>query len=86
MENQSEFIDSTTTSLDPFSLHAHPARYDPNETPTVNSTNPNYNPPSSVSQAFDEASEKAKTEFKKGHQQVEDIITKSKRVIKQQCK
>lgn len=84
MENQSQFIDSTTMSLDPLSLHSHPtARFDPNETPTVNSTNPNYQPGS-----FDHSmvTEKTTHELKKGQQHVEDIITKSKRILKQHCK
>lgn len=95
MDNQNEYIDSTTTtSIDPLSLHSHPtARFDPNETPTVNSTNPNYQPNSAntshswektnLSTTLEGTTDKAKTELKKGQQHVEDIITKSKRLIKQ---
>lgn len=85
MENQSQYIDSTTTSLDPLALNSHPtARYAPDEAPTINSTNPNYQPNPSSAHSFDTSmGEKTTHDLKKGHQQVEDIITKSKRLMKQ---
>lgn len=86
MEPQNQTIDSTTSEF----RSDHHLRFDPNEMPTVNSTNPNYHPSSMntshVSETTSIAStEKLKTEFKKGPQQVEDIITKLKRVSKEQC-
>ena len=48
MEAQSYNIDSTSDSWHKTSLIDHSSRYDPNETPTVNSTNPNYQPLSST--------------------------------------
>lgn len=85
MEPQNQTIDSTTSEF----RSDHHLRFDPNEMPTVNSTNPNYHPSSMntshVSETTSIAStEKLKTEFKKGPQQVEDIITKLKRVSKEQ--
>jgi len=87
MEPQSYDIDSTTTGWNKSPLNDHSTRYDPNETPTVNSTNPNYNPTSALNNSVTEAAaHKATGELKKGQQHVEDIVTKSKRLIKQQCK
>jgi ABC-type multidrug transport system fused ATPase/permease subunit len=85
MEPQSYDIDSTTTGWNKSPLNDHSARYDPNETPTVNSTNPNYNPTSALNNSVTEAAaHKATGELKKGQHHVEDIVTKSKRLIKQQ--
>jgi hypothetical protein len=93
MEAQNYNIDSTTDGWNKNSSNDHSSRYDPNETPTVNSTNPNYNPASTNNYNWDKsnsvietAADKAKGELKKGQQNVEDIITKSKRLIKYQCK
>lgn len=94
MEAQSYNIDSTTDSWNKSSLNDHTTRFDPNETPTVNSTNPNYNPTPSTNNhtwektnsVIETAADKAKEELKKGQQHAEDIVTKSRRLLKQQCK
>lgn len=97
MEPQSYDIDSTTSGWTKASLIDHPSRYDPNETPTVNSTNPNYQPTSTTNNGnhstweknhstIETAVEKSKGELKKGQQHAEDIITKSKRILTRQCK
>jgi len=88
MEAQSYSIDSTT---DEWNKNDHSTRYDPNETPTVNSTNPHYHPTNNQNwekntSVIETAADKAKGELKKGQQHAEDIITKSKRLIKRQCK
>jgi len=85
MESQSYDVDSTTGGWTKSSVIDHTARFDPNETPTVNSTNPNYHPtPSSNGSMSEPAVSKATTELKKGQQHAEDIITKSKRVLQHQ--
>jgi hypothetical protein len=95
MDAQSYDIDSTTDGWNKKSLYDHStSRYDPNETPTVNSTNPNYQPTSTTNNhsweknnsVIETAADKAKGELKKGQQHAEDIITKSKRLLNQQCK
>jgi hypothetical protein len=100
MDAQSHDIDSTTTNNNnewhktASSFAEQAARFDPNELPTVNSTNPNYQPLSNNSSHYwdktqstaESVADKTKSELKKGQQQVEDIITKSKRILKQQCK
>lgn len=47
-------------------------------------------PPATTTQihnpVLDSIAEKSKTELKKGQHQVEDIFTKSKRILKQHCK
>ena len=95
MEAQNHSIDSTTDGWNKKSLPDHSTRYDPNETPTVNSTNPNYQPTSTTNNnhsweknhsGIETAVDKAKGELKKGQQHAEDIITKSKRLLNQQCK
>jgi len=92
MEPQSYDIDSTTGEWNKISSTDHSTRYDPNETPTVNSTNPNYHPVSPTSTTnnhhsiHETAVDKVKTDLKKGQHHAEDIITKSKRLLKQQCK
>lgn len=95
MEPQSFTIDSTSADFSSTSHAEYSGRFDPNETPTVNSTNPNYHPSSlnssssvekNHSASADATFDKAKGELKKGQQQVEDIITKSKRLLKQHCK
>jgi polyhydroxyalkanoate synthesis regulator phasin len=98
MDHQSHDIDSTTNnwnnkpSNDPTSMyHEHTTRYDSNETPTINSTNPNYTPSSTTNNysreinnpVIDSVVNKGHTELKKGQQQAEDIITKTKKVVKQ---
>lgn len=81
MDAQSSTIDSTTT--DHWTKYSH---HDPNETPTVNSTNPNYNPAANNHQTLNDSTiDKTKTDLKKGQQYAEDIITKSKRLLKHQC-
>jgi len=92
MAAQSYNIDSTTNEYNKSSFNDHSTRYDPNETPTVNSTNPNYHPTSPTNNhswekpnsVIETAADKAKGELKKGQQHAEDIITKSKRLIQQQ--
>jgi len=92
MEAQSYNIDSTTDNWHKTSLIDHSTRFDPNETPTVNSTNPNYQPLSSTNNhtweknnsTIETAVDKTKGELKKGQQHAEDIITKSKRLLSQQ--
>jgi ElaB/YqjD/DUF883 family membrane-anchored ribosome-binding protein len=92
MEPQSYTIDSTTDGWNKKSFNDHSTRYDPNETPTVNSTNPNYQPTSTSNNhsweknnsVIETAADKAKGELKKGQQHAEDIITKSKRLLNQQ--
>ena len=71
---------------------------DENEIPIRISTNPNPHPitpppPATTAQirethnpVLDSIGEKTKTELKKGQHQAEDIITKSKRILKQHCK
>jgi hypothetical protein len=87
MESQSYDIDSTTMGWEKAPLKDHSTRFDPNETPTVNSTNPNYHPTSTLNNsAVETAANKANGELKKGQQHAEDIITKSKRLVKHQCK
>ena len=88
MESQSYDIDSTTGGWTKTSHIDHsPRTYDSSETPTVNSTNPNYHPSSTVNGSMNESvASKATTELKKGQQHAEDIITKSKRLLLQQCK
>jgi len=94
MDGQNYNIDSTTDGWNKIPSNDHSTRYDPNETPTVNSTNPNYHPTSSTdnynwektTSTIETAADKAKGELKKGQQHAEDIITKSKRLIQQQCK
>jgi len=84
MERQSYDVDSTTGEWNKSSLI--------DETPTVNSTNPNYHPTSTTNNhswekntsAFETAADKVNGELKKGRQNAEDIITKSKRLVKQQ--
>lgn len=88
MESQSYDVDSTTGGWTKSAGLDHSARFDPNEMPTVNSTNPHYNPaPLSSNGSLNESAvHKAATELKKGQQHAEDIITKSKRVLQNQCK
>ncbi|CAF2376972.1 unnamed protein product [Rotaria sp. Silwood2] len=91
MEPQSYDIDSTTNEWNKSSSNDHSMRHDPNETPTVNSTNPNYHAASMTNNHSWEKNnstvetnvDKAEEEFKKGQQHAEDIITKSKRYILQ---
>jgi hypothetical protein len=82
MNPQSYDIDSTTMSNNDYSN-----RYDSNEKPTVNSTNPDYHPSSTNwetnNPVIDSVGNKAQTELKKGQHQAEDIITKTKKVVKQ---
>jgi ABC-type multidrug transport system fused ATPase/permease subunit len=92
MDGQNYNIDSTTDGWNKIPSNDHSTRYDPNETPTVNSTNPNYHSTSSTdnynwektTSTIETAADKAKGELKKGQQHAEDIITKSKRLIQQQ--
>lgn len=86
MESQSFDVDSTTGGWTKTPAFDHPTRtYDLNETPTVNSTNPNYHPTSTSNGSTSETvAHKATTELKKGQQHAEDIITKSKRLFQQQ--
>jgi len=92
MASQIHEVDSTTDHFNKNSFdEPTPIRDDPNETPTVNATNPDYNPPSTTATHSWETNNpvvdslnKGKTELKKGQQQVEDIITKTKRLVKQQ--
>jgi hypothetical protein len=89
METQSYDIDSTASEWNKIPSNDHSTRFDPNETPTVNSTNPNYHPSSTTNNhhsVHETAADKAKTDLKKGQQHAEDIITKSKRLLQQQCK
>lgn len=92
MEPQSQDIDSTTNEWNKSSLNDYSLKHDPNEMPTVNSTNPNYHPATSFnngeknSSIIETNAGKAKEESKKGQQRAEDIITKSKRVLLQHCK
>jgi len=92
MDSQIHEIDSTTDHVNKNSFdEPAPIHNDPNETPTVNATNPDYNPPSTTATHSWETNNpvvdslnKGKTELKKGQHQVEDIITKTKRLVKQQ--
>jgi ABC-type multidrug transport system fused ATPase/permease subunit len=92
MDGQNYNIDSTTDGWNKIPSNDHSTRYDPNEIPTVNSTNPNYHSTSSTdnynwektTSTIETAADKAKGELKKGQQHAEDIITKSKRLIQQQ--
>ncbi|CAF1124036.1 unnamed protein product [Adineta ricciae] len=67
-----------------------PPRYDPDETPAINSTNPDFIPPpitpshqTDITNPVVDTLNKGKTELKRGQQQAEDIITKTKKIIKQ---
>jgi Flp pilus assembly protein TadB len=89
MDSQIHEIDSTTDHVNKNLFDA--STPDSNETPTVNATNPDYNAPSTTATHSWETNNpvvdslnKGKTELKKGQQQVEDIITKTKRLVKQQ--
>lgn len=95
MEPQMQTIDSTTNDWNKVEPNEYVPdysnRFDHNELPTVNSTNPNYHPTSlnnshiseRTNGSMETAAEKMKGELKKGHANVEDIITKSKRIFKQ---
>ncbi|CAF1969444.1 unnamed protein product [Rotaria magnacalcarata] len=91
MESQNYDVDSTTNDWNKSSSNDHSIRHDPNEMPTVNSTNPNYHPASTTNNHSWEKNNstietnvgKAKEGLKKGPQRAEDIITKSKRVFLQ---
>jgi hypothetical protein len=93
--NQSDDIDSTT-DLNKYSVNEPEIiSTNPNEIPTINSTNPNYQSVSSTTSnnswetsnpVVDSLANQGKAELKKGQQQAEDIITKSKKVLKQHCK
>ncbi|CAF4802349.1 unnamed protein product, partial [Rotaria magnacalcarata] len=48
MESQNYDVDSTTNDWNKSSSNDHSIRHDPNEMPTVNSTNPNYHPASTT--------------------------------------
>jgi hypothetical protein len=84
---QSNDADSTTNTGDHWNSNSYndsvTTRRDLNETPTVNSTNPNYNPITS-NPTVDSLVNKGKTELKKGQHQAEDIVTKTKKVVQQQ--
>jgi len=90
--NQSDDIDSTT-DFNKYSVNEPQIiSTNPNETPTINSTNPNYQSVSSTTSnnswetsnpVVDSLANQGKAELKKGQQQAEDIITKSKKVLKQ---
>ena len=97
---QSNDVDSTT---DNWSKNVVPEPLinlnDQDETPTINSTNPNYHPISpttttnttthfreSNNPVIDSLANQAKTEVRKGQQQAEDILSKTKRIFKQNCK
>lgn len=72
------------------------------ETPIINTTNADFHPTSippttptttaktqnweTSNPVVDSVTNKTKEEFKKGQQQVEDIATKTKRILKQNCK
>lgn len=95
--SQSDDIDSTTDNLNKISTDEPRTTYDIiNEIPAINSTNPNYTPVSSTvhtsqnwetnNPVVDSIATKGQTELKKGQQQVEDIVTKTKRILKQHCK
>jgi hypothetical protein len=88
---QSNDIDSTTDNWIK-SSYKEP-HDDSDEIPTINSTNPDYHPISSTTPAthswetnnpvVDSIANKGKTELKKGQQHAENIITKTKKVLKQ---
>jgi ElaB/YqjD/DUF883 family membrane-anchored ribosome-binding protein len=85
---QSNDIDSTTDNWIK-SSYKEP-HDDSDETPTINSTNPDYHPISSTTNNWetnnpvvDSIANKGKTELKKGQQNAENIITKTKKVLKQ---
>jgi hypothetical protein len=94
---QSNDIDSTTDNWNKNSNNDLLGDFDDqNQTPTINSTNPNFHPisPTTTTTAtshireihnpvIDSLADKAKTELKKGQYQAEDIITKTKRILKQ---
>jgi hypothetical protein len=87
---QSNEIDSTTDNWNK-DIQSQPLirTDDSDETPTINSTNPNYHPVpptggwETSNPVVDSLAQKGKTELKKGQQQAEDIVTKTKKVIKQ---
>jgi hypothetical protein len=87
MDHQNSHVDSTSDN------YTKNTSDNFDETPTVNSVNPNYHPSSSTSASWetnhpvvDSLANKGKTELKKGQQQAEDIITKTKKLFKQHCK
>jgi hypothetical protein len=78
--NKNSYNESQITSNDPS-----------DEIPIITSTNSNYNSvssttPNTSNPVVDSVINQGKTELKKGQQQTEDIITKSKKVLKQHCK
>jgi hypothetical protein len=85
---QSNDIDSTTDNWIK-SSYKEP-HDDSDETPTINSTNPNYHPTTPATHSWetnnpvvDSIANKGKTELKKGQQQAENIIIKTKKVLQQ---
>jgi hypothetical protein len=90
---QSYDVDSTTDDWNKNSAHEPLIDLaDGDEMPAINASNPSYHPiPSTTTSqtnhpVVDSLANQAKTELKKGQQQAEDIITKTKRVLKQHCK
>lgn len=94
---QSNDIDSTTDTLNKDLNNVPQTTYDSiDETPTINSANPDFTPVTTTTATshswetnnpvVDSITNKGKTELKKGQQQVEDIVTKTKRILKQHCK
>jgi hypothetical protein len=87
---QSYDVDSTTDDWNKNSAHEPLIDLaDGDEMPAINASNPSYHPiPSPTTSqtnhpVVDSLANQAKTELKKGQQQAEDIITKTKRVLKQ---
>ncbi|CAF0969155.1 unnamed protein product [Rotaria sordida] len=71
MDSHNYDADSTTDSW-----NNRPSN-DNSETPTINSSNPNYNP---VADSF---AYKGKTELQQGQQQAENIVSKAKKLVQQ---
>lgn len=98
---QTDEIDSTTdTNWNRTTVHEPLMTFDDDNDniPAINSTNPNFHPitpPPTTTTTYirethnpvvDSLGEKAKTELKKGQHQTEDIITRTKRILKEHCK
>ncbi|UJR35194.1 hypothetical protein I4U23_027961 [Adineta vaga] len=91
MDAQSNDIDSTTEHFNN-SIHEEliPVHHNIDDTPAINSTNPDFIPPvitpshhTDITNPVIDTLNRGKAELQKGQQQTEDIITKTKKIVKQ---
>jgi len=92
MSYQHTDVDSTTPTSGTYDFSSNEyrgvTRNDQKEAPTVNSTNPNYHSTNNnswekINPVIESTIEKGKGEFKKTQHQAEDIVTKTKKLVKQ---